>query len=64
MGLFEWYFGLRPLTRFLVAVVPLSIGLASFFFGRRFMPVPLGIGIVMLCCSFPTDGERNKWGDW
>ena len=63
MWLFQWYFGFPPLVRFLLAMVPLAIS-TLLFLGGRFWPWGWVIGGVMLCCSFPTSGERNKWGDW
>ncbi len=63
MGLFEWYFGLRPLVRLLVALVPLGLATAMAFAGRVW-PWGFAVGGVMLACSLPTRGEKNKWGDW
>ncbi len=62
--MFDWYFGYPPLARLLIALIPLGLAAGAFFLGRVFWPWAWGIGIVMLCCAFPTDGERNKWGDW
>ncbi len=64
MGFFGWYFTLRPLVRLLLALVPLIISAAAYFGAGRIWPWGIGMGVIMLCCSFPTDGERNKWGDW
>lgn len=61
--MFEWYFGFPPLARFCISLIPLGLATIMLISGR-FWPWAWGIGIVMLCCSFPTDGERNKWGDW
>lgn len=63
MGLLEWYFGFPPLVRFLISLVPLALSTVLWLAGS-FWPWGWGIGAVLLCASFPTDGERNKWGDW
>lgn len=64
MGFFGWYFTLKPLVRFLFALIPLGVSTALFFGADRIWPWGWGMGVIMLLCSFPTDGERNKWGDW
>lgn len=61
--MFDWFFGLRPLHRFLFALVPLGISTVLFFSGR-FWPWGWGVGAIMLMLSFPTRGEKSEWGDW
>ncbi|MFA6045729.1 MAG: hypothetical protein WC718_12165 [Phycisphaerales bacterium] len=64
MSLFDWYFDFPPLTRFLIALIPLAISTVLFFFARVLWPWGWVAGGIMLCCSLPTRGEKNKWGDW
>jgi hypothetical protein len=61
--MFEWYFDFPPLVRFFITLVPLAISTVLFFCGT-FWPWGWGVGAIMLCCSLPTRGEQNKWGDW
>jgi hypothetical protein len=63
MWFLDWYFGLRPLIRFLVALVPLGIAGIMLAAGR-FWPLGWGLGAILLCCSLPGRSEKNKWGDW
>jgi hypothetical protein len=63
MEFLQWYFDYSPGKRFLIALVPLAISTIMYFSGM-FWPWGRGVGTILLCCSFPTDGERNKWGDW
>lgn len=69
MSLFEWYGGLPPLTRFLVSLGFLLLGLVLLFVGGfsfrslRLATLPLAIGLVLLCFSFPSDSERKGYHD-
>lgn len=63
MGLFEWYFGLRPLHRFFCSLVPLALSTIIFLNGR-FWPWGWVVGAIMFLASFPTRSEKSEWGDW
>ena len=63
-GMFDWYFGIRPLARFLFSVFLLGIAGVVYLTTGLLMIGLLVVGGVMLALSFPTDGEKNKWGDW
>lgn len=62
--MFDWYFGIRPLARFLFSVFLLGIAGVVYLTTGWLMIGLLVIGGIMLLLSFPTDGEKNKWGDW
>ncbi len=61
---FEWYFGFPPLWRFLISLVPLGFAVVPFFISGRIYLIPGVLGVILLLCSFPSDREKNKWGDW
>ena len=57
------YFELRPLVRFIIAMVILLSALGLMLAGVG-VPLLWGLGIVLLMFSFPTRGEKSEWGDW
>lgn len=60
----EWYFGLRPLVRFGVALIPLGIAALALASGRLWF-WGWGIGAVMLIGAIPSHSDKNGgWGNW
>ncbi len=64
--MFEAWAGLPWWLRLCVALLFLSIALLLYFYGRfylRILGTCLGIGIVLLMFSFPSDNERKGYHD-
>lgn len=66
--LLEWYFGFRPLVRFILAVLVLGLGLSGMSNWHQYKDGRAGIvaavGLILVLASFTTAGEKNEWGDW
>lgn len=61
----DWWIEQPPHLRTTVALIPLTIGAASFFVGAWRVGITLtAVGVVLLAVSFPSSAERNGFHDF
>lgn len=66
---FEWYRDLPPLSRLVIALVPITVGTILYFTGASSPWGYIGCWItggVLLLFAIPSheESKKNKWGDW